>query len=567
MRRWLPLLILLLAAFLRLYRLDQVPPAPYWEEVALGYDAYSIAETGRDHHGHWLPLVAFESFGDWKPGGYIYALVPFIKVLGLNVWSLRLPAALSGVLIVWGIGELARIASREWLPTKKSPQSWWLDWFPVVCMAVAAISPWLIMFSRAAWEVNLATCLILWGMIFGLKVATGQTKKPWWFVGAAALLVLSMYTYHAARIVAPVLGLGLLVTWWSYSHDFIRSQWKTLLLSTVVAGVLLSPFVASLGSNTTTQRFAETSIFSNVDIINESNQRIEAAHGSLVSRVLYHRRVLFGREIISNWLSHLQPDFLFVTGDKNARHTTVFMGQLYHVEAVFLLLGAYVFFKKWHRLHGLLLLWLVIGIFPASITYAAPHALRILPAVPIFMYLIGLGVIEAVSLFQTLSRNFKPVLPLGIVAIVAIYLFELLMFWRFYMFIYPKLYSSDWLYGYEQVMTKLETYHQQQPELPIVMTRKYGRPAMYYWFYTQTDPRAVQALDPTVPKDQGEFLVFEALSFTRGTGEIPRQPSVIVVSEDELPELKQKFGENAFQVVDMIKDPRGKTIWNIVRMP
>src|SRR3990172_3286399 len=110
---WLTLIALIaLALFVRVYRVTQSPPSPYWEEVALGYDAYSILLTGKDHHGNPWPIVAFESFGDWKPSGYFYALIPFIKVFGLSVFSVRLLSVLAGVGTIVGIGVLMRQYTR-----------------------------------------------------------------------------------------------------------------------------------------------------------------------------------------------------------------------------------------------------------------------------------------------------------------------------------------------------------------------------------------------------------------------------------------------------------------------
>src|SRR3990167_9272644 len=91
--------ILTIAAILRLWNLDTNPPHLYSDEAAIGYNAYSILKTGRDEHGEFLPIV-FKSFGDWKPGLYVYLTVPFVAVLGLNEWAARLPGALSGVLAV-----------------------------------------------------------------------------------------------------------------------------------------------------------------------------------------------------------------------------------------------------------------------------------------------------------------------------------------------------------------------------------------------------------------------------------------------------------------------------------
>ena len=86
----LPLIIILLVAFLiRFINLGNTP-ALNPDEAALGYNAYSLIETSKDEHGISWPLH-FKSFGDFKPGGYVYLALPFIKVFGLNTTAVRLP--------------------------------------------------------------------------------------------------------------------------------------------------------------------------------------------------------------------------------------------------------------------------------------------------------------------------------------------------------------------------------------------------------------------------------------------------------------------------------------------
>jgi len=41
-------MILVLGAILRFYKLDQIPPSLNWDEVAAGYNAYTIANWGAD---------------------------------------------------------------------------------------------------------------------------------------------------------------------------------------------------------------------------------------------------------------------------------------------------------------------------------------------------------------------------------------------------------------------------------------------------------------------------------------------------------------------------------------
>src|SRR3989344_2284705 len=92
-------LILLLASVLRLVKLDTFPPALNWDEVSLGYNAYSLLLTGADEWGVSFPTI-FRAFGDYKLPTYVYATTPIIKLLGPTDLAVRLPSALAGILTV-----------------------------------------------------------------------------------------------------------------------------------------------------------------------------------------------------------------------------------------------------------------------------------------------------------------------------------------------------------------------------------------------------------------------------------------------------------------------------------
>ena len=80
---WILILILIVAAFLRLFKLGSFPVSLTWDETALGYNAFSLLKTGRDEYGKLLPLV-LKSFGDYKPALYSYLTVPSVLIFGLN---------------------------------------------------------------------------------------------------------------------------------------------------------------------------------------------------------------------------------------------------------------------------------------------------------------------------------------------------------------------------------------------------------------------------------------------------------------------------------------------------
>lgn len=562
--------ILIIAATIRLFKLDTLV-TPYWEEAALGYDAYSISETGKDHHGNPLPIVAFESFGDWKPAGYFYATVPFIKVLGLSVLATRLPSALAGLSIVIGVFVLLK----QILPTtylKNQP------YLPHLGMFVAAISPWGIIFSRAAWEVNLATALITWGVIAFFSFIKNQNYKMAKFLTSIILLVLSMYTYHSTRVIAPLLGFMLIAVWLSvenHSIKFIDSCKKFfshnlsyLITGLVFSLLIVSPFVFS-DVATTSQRFKETSIFSDLNIIEKSNEG-QLQQPNIFGKIFYHRYLLFGTEIIKNYLSHFDINFLFLSGDTNARHSTQFFGQLYHLEIVYLFFGLIFLSQIFRKTHHnnfdsnlqpfwiFLIGWLLISILPASLTYGTPHALRILPSLPVWIILITVGISQ---FSQNIGKNYQKLFFLGV---IFFYLIELTAFWRFYSKIYPQKYAQEWQFGYQQLVQTINQNSDQST--PIFITREQGRPAMYWWFYTQTKPQLVQTSDSTAKHDQGEFLEFNNLRFVRTLDEVQDQVGAIVAgSTEQIYLLQNKIGKE-ISILDEITAPNGDIIWMIGRI-
>src|SRR3989344_4678479 len=96
---WKLLLIILFAAYLRLYQLGNVPPSLDWDEVSLAYNAKALLETGKDEYGNSWPIT-IRSFNDYKPALYTYSLIPLFAVFGTADWVIRLPSALAGIFTV-----------------------------------------------------------------------------------------------------------------------------------------------------------------------------------------------------------------------------------------------------------------------------------------------------------------------------------------------------------------------------------------------------------------------------------------------------------------------------------
>jgi len=550
--------ILFVAIFVRFFQVTKFPPSLYDEEIALGYDAYSILKTGKDHLGNPPPLVAFESYGDYKPALYFYLIVPTIAVFGLNEFAVRLPAMIVGVLIVVGVGLIAREVTGAEKRKALIMQ--------LIAMGVTTISPWAIMFSRAGWEANIATCFVVWGVVFGLFHL--RTQKWWWAAVTFLSFALSMYTYHSARVIAPFLALAMLL-WWIAEKKLLQLKLKKNLLQYFFAGLfflfLTAPIVLSLTNKTTQERFAETNIFADGHVVLMSNHYQEMADHAWWARFLYHRYVFYTKEFLANYLKHFSVDFLFVHGDTNLRHSVQFFGQLYLTEAVFVFLGLVFFLKNWRKPFAYLLFWLLIGITPAALTTAAPHALRTLPVMPVFLILISFGVWESVMeakgfIEKNLPRLKKWAVVLPAILVVGSYALQFVGFWHFYSTVYPKRYSGGWQYGYQQIVE--EVNRRRANFQHVYITREMDRPAMAYFFFSQTDPRKVQKIDKTLQQDHGAPLPFENISFINFA---ENAESGLVASTIGSMHHLQQLGRSIDQITE-IDDPAGKPIWAVYKL-
>ncbi len=180
------LLITLLSSFLRIYKLDSVPPSLNWDEVAAGYNAYTIANWGADEWGNFLPLV-FKSFGDDKHPVHIYTTAIFVKILGLSDFVVRLPSALLGVFSIVVIFYLSLILFKNKLTA-------------LLAALFLAVSPYHLQFSRGLWESNFALSFFLLGL---LLFFLSFSKKKYFLILSYLCFGLSLFSYHSAKVVVP----------------------------------------------------------------------------------------------------------------------------------------------------------------------------------------------------------------------------------------------------------------------------------------------------------------------------------------------------------------------------
>lgn len=151
-----------LGIILRFFALSSFPNGFSRDEAFLGYNAFSILVTGRDINSHFLPLF-LESFL-YTPAGYAYFSIPFIKLFGLSIFSVRFASALFGSLSIPAIFFLTK-SLLSFQQDKKITERLIL-FMSLASSFLLAITPWHINLSRTASVSTLVTFFIILGCYF-----------------------------------------------------------------------------------------------------------------------------------------------------------------------------------------------------------------------------------------------------------------------------------------------------------------------------------------------------------------------------------------------------------------
>ena len=100
--------IVLWAAGVRLWDCDGSPRGLQIDEASNAWNAWCLLKTGKDEWGRRWPIFYTRAFDDYRSPLYLYLLLPFQAVGGMNVCTTRLPAAVGGVVTVLLVFYVAR---------------------------------------------------------------------------------------------------------------------------------------------------------------------------------------------------------------------------------------------------------------------------------------------------------------------------------------------------------------------------------------------------------------------------------------------------------------------------
>lgn len=475
----LPAIVLLLAIFFRFYEVSQVPSHPTLDEVSIGYNAYSILETGRDEFGKSFPVL-LRAYDDYRPALYVYIVIPFVKILGSSSLAVRYPSILLSLFAVVSVYFIVK----EFIPKKNR----YRDVISVFVMFLAGVSPWSVYISRLGHEANAGFAFFIFGFLFFLRfVHNSHIGKYNNFQLPLSFLffALSFSSYQSEKIFIP-LFVFLLFT--LYFKVLIRDK-KVLFFSFLLGFFISLPVLVASFAPDALIRFSGTNVFtSDNPVLHESTRRIQFNNGyeNLFQKIFDNRRVGVVLVFMQGLLSHFNPVWLLANvGGENFKAPD--FGLLSYPEAIFIFFGL-IYLVKTHavsiKIKTLFLGWLLFSILPAAVTTDYPHAMRSMTVLFLPQIVAGFGLLFLLEKIK--NRRFF------FTVVIFICCFNTIWFFHAYFKNFKVEESYRFQYGVEKALFYAKLHENQYDQIVVSNTGVLRASYMYYLFFNEIDPNFYQ---------------------------------------------------------------------------
>ncbi|OGH24750.1 MAG: hypothetical protein A3B47_00480 [Candidatus Levybacteria bacterium RIFCSPLOWO2_01_FULL_39_24] len=468
-------LIIFLAAFLRLWKLGNVPSGIPDDEAYYVYNAYSIWYTGKDILGNFLPL-SFNSHSSMSPV-VIYVTAPFVGIMGLSAFSGRLPAALASIgsvfllfLLVKNIFKDKRIA--------------------LFSSLLFAISPWALQIGRGA---ILDTDFALFFLLLGIYVfiARIDSRKFLWSLIPFAI---AFYSYHATKVFFVFL-IPVLIFFFREKLLIRKKETAFFLIGCLL---LIISFLFIIKTQKVTRQ-------DNVFLLNgpaattQVNWERQYNTAPWILRVIFSNKPLYYLKAIrENYLKAFSPEFLFLSGEGGTPSQIVniyYRGELYIIELPLLLLGIYTLFKNKDKFsRNFLVTLLLISALPSTFTLDRNFVNRDIMMLPILLIIVACGLtylLERVALYKKIYRY------IFISVFVLIYLFLFIGYLYQYYYRWTVYGSEAWGTSSKELVEFVSKVKGEYEN--VYISNSYRNFLMQYAVFEKIDPRIVQKAWNTNP--------------------------------------------------------------------
>lgn len=468
--------IILIGFILRFYRLNEFPVHLNHDEVSQLYDAISIAQTGRDAYGNFMPFI-FPSVNDFKPPFYTYITSIFYFITGFNEITVRLPGAIFGVLIIPAV----------YLFTLKLLNVWKIA---LGAAFLTAVSPFEIFFSRKSFENGAGIFLMLLGFSCLLEfIENSKLKSKKLLYLGSVLFGIAIYTYFSHVIIIPLLLMAFFVIFRKKLGSFGKYIFPAAIF------ILFALPIFSLAIFSTSASYRSKSVF----ILQDINLGRIIDYGKTDNAISsYLNR---GKTIIdfsfTRYLNQFDPSFIFGNGLDFTNQGWIEIGPLLLVQFPFLLIGIYFLIRNKNLVDQsrFIILWIMLGVIPSGLTFEEHSPHRIIMVFTMINVVSGAGLY---LLLKMVARLDLRKLIFSIVILVTIFLFNFLYFMHIYFVNFPNEKSQFLHYPVKEVARfawgEKDKYEQiifdplYGETIPIIGTATH----YYFAFYGKYPPESFQ---------------------------------------------------------------------------
>ena len=542
------IIIIVIAAALRLTNLATIPVGFNDDESAFGYNAYSILKSARDEWGVYLPFPTFESFGDWKLVVYLYLTALSQFFFGLNEFATRLPSAIFGILAVFATYLLTNEIFSKFSKSFKSSVA-------LVASLLVAINPWHIVASRNAFESDLLTFFIPFGVYLFLK---GLKNSKYLFF-SVIIFVLAFYTYRSSWLFIPLLTSAIIFL----NKDKLSKLKKDLLKNLILCFVLLIPLIPVILTFKGQSRFIQESFIKGVarsGIINEINENRGACQQNInrfVCVIIYNKYNFFLSTYVNNYFQNLSYKTFFEKANPTGFQSFATRSNFYLFELPFLIIGLIYIIKKGDQNLKILIAWLLFAPIGAAFAGTGNFG-RLNLIMPASQIVAAFGLVSAISLIK--HDSFRKVTIATLLLVVIVSIIRLIVDLNI---VEPYKTSRYQRYGYKELFNYLES-QKDYDNFYISSRIDNSHQYIHYLYFQKVDPNWYLN-NAKRTRGEDEWVAFESIGKYKFVPSVPgleliEPKSLVVVGEKEVtfpiaPNIifNDLRGDKIFEVYDIDK--------------
>ncbi len=391
MKKIIPIIILvLISAFFIFYRFSGIPKYLAFDEIEFTKLALSLQNK---------PYTPYSSLATGHSTLYFYILLASLKTFGTNVFALRFPAAIFGILSII-IFYLIMKRYRQGIALSLHENTTMKQWLPFFLSIIFLTSRWFLNFSRFSFEATFLLFLELTSIYFLLKfnenlktktlflrqspgapIGMWRSKKTvlsfFYLVISGLFAGLAFISYTPGRIFF-LLPMGFLILKW-YRQGIVL-----FLL------IFLIPFIITITPLTSY-------------LLTHKDSRIDKLF------FWKNHEMSFNEKIVGTVNNVKTISLMFFTnGDMNGKHNYPGKPALNPILGILLITGLLISIKNYKDLYNkLFLFYFLISLFPSLAIYPweNPNMLRTFTVIPSVIYFIGNTIYHLSSIVQRWSLN------------------------------------------------------------------------------------------------------------------------------------------------------------------